>query len=301
RVEDRLLRVRDEFDRLADLPDIALHHRTIGTVLDIGREAVFSLLELHVLRNVDDNRAGAAMRRDIEGFMHDANEFRRGLHQPVMLGAVARDTDRIGFLEGIRTDEMGRDLPRQADQRDRIHQCVRETGNSIGGTGAGSDEHNARLARRTRIALGRVNRALLMANENVANLVLLEKRVIDRQDSAARIAENRVHALIDQRLDDDFCACQFLSSHWSRPGPSSPGNPPDAKTTRRHRAEAPFPGSLTRIAAEIARNLTAPYGRVNPNSSTNEKILSLNLSEYCSKNVFHAIICVRNQVSCLFA
>ena len=183
---------------------------------DILRTGIFGLLELDVLRDVDDDRARTAMRGDIEGLVHDTRQLLRRLHQPVVLGAVARDADRVAFLEGIGADQMRRDLPGQADQRDRIHQRVGETGDGIGGAGTGGDEDDAGLAGRARIAFGGMHRALLVADQDVADLVLLEQRIIDRQHGTAGIAENRVHALIDQRLDDDFRACQFLS-HRSGP------------------------------------------------------------------------------------
>ncbi len=46
------------------------------------------------------------------------------------------------------------------------------------------------LAGRAGIAFGRMARALLVAHQDVADVVLLEDLVIDRQHRAARIAEN---------------------------------------------------------------------------------------------------------------
>ena len=48
--------------------------------------------------------------------------------------------------------------------------------------------------------------ALLVADEDVLDLVLLDDLVIDRQDGAAGIAEDMLDALIDQGLDDHFGA-----------------------------------------------------------------------------------------------
>ena len=49
--------------------------------------------------------------------------------------------------------------------------------------------------------------ALLMADEDVLDPILLEQLVIDRQHGAARIAENVLDALIGERLEHHFCAC----------------------------------------------------------------------------------------------
>jgi hypothetical protein len=58
-----------------------------------------------------------------------------------------------------------------------------------------------------------VNRPLLVADKNVAHMVLLEKRVVDRQYGAAGIAENHIDALVDQRLDEDLRPDHLLRRH----------------------------------------------------------------------------------------
>jgi hypothetical protein len=55
-----------------------------------------------------------------------------------------------------------------------------------------------------------MGRALLVAHQDVLDLVLLENLVIDRQDGAARIAEDVFDALVGQRPEYDFRARQQL-------------------------------------------------------------------------------------------
>jgi hypothetical protein len=85
-----------------------------------------------------------------------------------MLGAMARDADRVAFLEGVGADEMRRHLPGDADNRHGIEQGIGEPRHHIGGAGPRSDEEAADLAGRASIAFGRVRRALLMAHQDVA-------------------------------------------------------------------------------------------------------------------------------------
>ena len=59
---------------------------------------------------------------------------------------------------------------------------------------------HADLAGRARIAFGGVNRALLVANENVLQPILLVQLVIDRKHGAAGIAENLLDPLVGQSL-----------------------------------------------------------------------------------------------------
>jgi len=57
-----------------------------------------------------------------------------------------------------------------------------------------------------------VNRALLVAHQNVADVVLLKNLVINGQHSPAGIAEYRIDALIAQRLDH-HSRTRHLSGH----------------------------------------------------------------------------------------
>ena len=72
--------------------------------------------------------------------------------------------------------------------------------------GPAGHQHDADLAGGAGIALGGVHRRLLVAHQDVADGVLLEQRVVDRQYRAAGIAEDDLHALILQGAEQDFCS-----------------------------------------------------------------------------------------------
>jgi hypothetical protein len=60
-----------------------------------------------------------------------------------------------------------------------------------------------------------VHGALLVADEDVAQRVLLEDLVIDREDGAAGIAEDMLDALVDQGPEHHLRADHFLRCHES--------------------------------------------------------------------------------------
>ena len=78
--------------------------------------------------------------------------------------------------------------------------------------GPGGHQAHADLVRAPRVAVGRVRRALLVAHQDVAHLVLLEQLVVDEQDRAARIAEDVLDAFFLQAADDDLGAGEFCRS-----------------------------------------------------------------------------------------
>ncbi len=70
-----------------------------------------------------------------------------------------------------------------------------------------------------------MRRALLVAHEDVLDLVLLEQLVVDVQDRAAGIAEDVLDAFFLQAADDDFRTGELHGSMpyangWNPPAPS---------------------------------------------------------------------------------
>ena len=137
-----------------------------------------------------------------------------------------RDADRVAFLEGVGADQRRRHLAGQADERDRIHQRVLQRRHRVGRARSRGHQHDARLAGRARIAFGGMAGALLVADEDVLDVVLLEQLVIDRKDRAARIAEQVQDAVVLQRLHHHLRAghleiwhlAPFVLSVAHRPG-----------------------------------------------------------------------------------
>ena len=158
--------------------------------------------ELHVLGHIDHHGAGTAGAGDIERLVQHLCEIVDIAHQPVVLGAGPGDADGVALLEGVVADQMRRHLAGDAHQRNRIHQRVGQRRHHVGGAGSRGHQHHAGLAGRARIALGGVAGALLVPHQDVLDLALLENLVIDRKHGAAGIAEEVLHAMIDQRAHD---------------------------------------------------------------------------------------------------
>ena len=115
-IDDRLFRREDEVCRRLDPVEVALHPRMIALALNGGGRRVHAFGELHVLWNIDNDRAGAAGGGDVEGFVQDARQVIDVADQPIVLGAGAGDADRVAFLERVGADQKGGDLAGEADQ-----------------------------------------------------------------------------------------------------------------------------------------------------------------------------------------
>ena len=210
-VEDRCLCTGDQFDRAGNVIGrglmrrviaVAALHRTIGE----GRAG-----NLHILGNVDHHRAGAAGGGDLERLVDGRGKVCRVLHQVVVLGAVAGDADGIGFLEGVRTDQRGRHLSGDHYHRDRIHEGIGNAGDGIGSPRAAGDQYHAGLAGGAGIALRRVGRRRFVAHQNVADALIAEQRVVDRQHCATGIAEHIFDPQPHQAFDQNGCPAPFLA------------------------------------------------------------------------------------------
>ena len=210
-------------------------------MLERGRLRIGALGELDVLRDVDHHRSRPAARGDVERLVQHARQILDALHQIVVLGAGPGDADGVALLEGVVADQMRRHLPGDDDDRDRVAERVGQAGDRVGGAGARGDQHAAHLAGRARIAFGGVDRALLVADQDVLDHLLLEDRVIDRQHRAARIAEQVLHALIGESLDHHFGAGHFLasSSHSAHRSELEPAGPRIKKGAEKPPVRAP--------------------------------------------------------------
>ena len=62
-----------------------------------------------VFGEIDENGSWSTGGGDLEGFVDSTGEFRDVLDHDVPFGAGARDSDNVGFLEGVGTDGGGGD------------------------------------------------------------------------------------------------------------------------------------------------------------------------------------------------
>ena len=208
-VEDRTLGSGNHRDGLGNRVGVGIDLRAIAFMVDPVGDRIGAGRDLDVFRDVDDHRAGAAMGRDIKGLVQDRAEPVGVHHQIIMLGAVAGDADGVAFLERVGADQRRRHLPGEHDHRNGIEQSVGDPGDRVGRAGAGGDEHDAGLAGRARIAFGGMGRGLLVADEDMLDRRVLEKRVVNRKHRAARIAEHCIDAKVDQRLNHHVGTAHF--------------------------------------------------------------------------------------------
>ena len=112
------------------------------------------------------------------------------------------DAHDVGLLEGVRADDAARDLARDDDHGHGVHVGGGDAGDGVGGAGARRHEDHADLARGARVAVGHVRGALLVAGEDVMDLLGVVERVVDLDGLAAGVAEDGVHALGLEAGDD---------------------------------------------------------------------------------------------------
>ena len=209
-IDDRPLGTGQQPDRLAHRGRVAFQLGPVGAVGDRLGPAVGGAFDLDILGQVDHDRARPAVGGNVKGLVDDVGNAGDVLDQIVVLGARPGDADGIGFLKGIVADQMPGHLAGQAHHGDGVHHRIGQAGDHVGRTRAGGDQDHARLAGRPRIAFRRVGGTLFVAHQDMADIVLLKQRVIDRQDRAARIAKDHLHTQVAQCLDDDLGARQNL-------------------------------------------------------------------------------------------
>ena len=158
------------------------------------------LLLQGVLGDVHVDRAGAAGARDVEGLGEDSRQLVGVAHQVVVLGHRQRDAGDVDLLEGVLADERGGHVAGDGHDRDGVELRGGQAGDQVRGAGTGGAHADPDPAGRAGVAIGRVGRALLVADEDVAELRVVAEDVVERQDHATGIAEQDVRALAEERL-----------------------------------------------------------------------------------------------------
>lgn len=199
----------EETDRLLDLRPRRrrLVHRQrlvrLRVELDLG--------ELHVDRQVDQDRARAAGAHEVEGLLEDAGDLGRLQDRDGHLRHGGRDRRDVDGLEVLLVDHGGRGLARDAQDRDRVAVRGVEAGDHVGAYRArGADADTDVAGTGTGVALGHVRGALDMAGEGVVDATGCLERGVERVDRRTRDAERVADALALEDLD-----CRAGSGHTS--------------------------------------------------------------------------------------
>ncbi len=213
RIDDRPLGAGQRERRLADGIGVALGARLVGAMGHLLRRHVGAGALGDVLRQVDEHGSGPTAARHQESLVDGARQIVRLFHQIVVLRARSGDAGRVTLLEGIVADQVRRHLTADADQRHAVHQRVGQAGHRIGGARPGGHEHHAHPAGGAGKTLGGMHRAAFLAHQHMADRVLFEQFVIDREDGPTWIAEYVRNALIHERFQNDLCSGHLVVGH----------------------------------------------------------------------------------------
>ena len=212
RIEDRTLRLVDELREPRHLRRGRHGFRMVRT----ERHALGILRRghppLHVLRNVDDHGPGLAVRGDVKRLGDRLRHLIRTLHQEAVLRDGAADAVHVRLLEGVRADLVHRNLSRDADERHAVHVRGGETGDRVRRAGAARHEAHAGPSGRARIAVGHVDRPLLMPPQNKLERGFGEA-VEDIQNRTARIAKQNFRARLCERIHERLRARSLFLLH----------------------------------------------------------------------------------------
>jgi len=158
---------------------------------------------LDALGDVYQHRARAAGAGDVERLFERVGQVADVGDEVVVLGHRHADGADVGLLEAVAAEEGLGNLAGDGHDRRRVHEGRGQSGHQIGRARAGRGEADADPARRPRIAIGHVRRALLVRHQHVVHrIAVLVEIVISGEDGSTRQAENDFDPLMDQALPD---------------------------------------------------------------------------------------------------
>ena len=186
---------------LAAVPvDVGPEAGQSGDDLVLGRVLGLRLLLEGVLGDVDVDRARAARPGDVERLRDHPRQVVRVADQVVVLGHRQGDAVDVDLLEGVLADQGARHVAGDRDHRHRIEERRPDPRHQVGRARPRRPHADPDPAGHPRVAVRRVRPALLVADEHVAELRVVPEHVVERQDHPARVAEEDVDALAQERL-----------------------------------------------------------------------------------------------------
>ena len=147
---------------------------------------------------MDGTRAARA--GDVEGLGDDARDVVGLAHEVVVLRHRQRDAADVDLLEGVLADECAGHVAGDGDHGHGVELGGGDAGHEVRGTGAAGAEADTDPAAGSGVAVRRMGSPLLVAHEDGAQLGMVGPDVVEGQDDAARVAEDDLHALADERL-----------------------------------------------------------------------------------------------------
>ena len=167
--------------------------RLVAAQINARFITVIELLDLSVFRNIDHHRPGTSRAGDVISLGDRTRNFGRFGHLEIPFRNRHRHADRIGLLEGVRSEQSRRHLPGNADDRRRVEHRVGDPGHQVRSARAGRSQANAHLAGGARITLRGMYGALFVARENVIQPIgMMVQMIVNRDYLTARVTEYRI-------------------------------------------------------------------------------------------------------------
>ena len=206
----------NQIQQLLNVPVVGLRRAQVsaGTPHQVGQAAMVGVLghgQILVVRrgggdvlgDIHQHRAGTAGTGDGKGLPNDVGQLVDVLDQVVALGDGHGDTGDIHLLEGVLADKVLTDVAGDEHHRGGVIVGGGDASDQVGGAGAGGGKAYTHLSGGPGVAVGGVAGSLLMGGEVVVNFVLVTvelKLIVNVENGTSRIAEHRVHALLQQTL-----------------------------------------------------------------------------------------------------
>ena len=95
---------------------------------------------------VDHYRARTSAARPVERLGDNFRNFFYRTNQPAPFGQRERESENVGFLEGVGADQWCAHLASDADQGNGIHFRIRNAGNQVGRAGTTGGDRDSHFA-----------------------------------------------------------------------------------------------------------------------------------------------------------
>ena len=192
RVEQRALCLEHEIHGPFDLAGVPRCGGVVAREIHLLDGFIFNNRGCDVLGDIHQNGTRSSRACDVKGLPDDPTQVAQGLHQVVVLGAGAGDSQDVGLLKGVVADEHGGNLTAEDHQGDGIHVSGGKAGYRVRGPRARGDQADPHLSGGPCVSVRCVYGTLFVAHQVVADVGAVE-RIVQVEDSPPGKTEQGVH------------------------------------------------------------------------------------------------------------
>lgn len=157
-----------------------------------------------IFGQVDENGTWSTGCCNLESLVDSPWQLCNVLDHDVPLCTTPGDTDHVGFLEGIATDQVGSDLSTKDDHGQTVREGILHGRDDVGRSGSRSDKDDTRFSGYSSVSFSHVTCTLFVSGKDKVEVGRVVNSVKDGQDGSSGVTKDLLDIVSEHHLLEDL-------------------------------------------------------------------------------------------------